>query len=363
MPDWTRSMEQTYEFYKVNPDTWQDNQRLDNIISCTIKRDSTNETLGSATLNCTSDLKECYVRIYLVTRQDRIKERFVLGTYLAQTPELNYDGRNQNISIDCYSPLLELKDNVPPLGYTTFEGVNTMEAAFTLIYENCRAPVVQAKGMDHTLIQDFTADTNDTWLSYIKDLMAQAEYQFGLEDDCSIYFDRIQDMKAMQPVYTFSDDNSSLLQPSITDKRDLYGVPNILEMVYTTSSKDFYYAYVENKDENSEISTVNRGRKVVKRIDNPTFSGNPTEGEFKQYAIQQLLALSTMEHTVNFTHGFIPWVRLGTCVRLDYKRAGLDNIRARITGQTIKCETGCMVEATATYTTELWNGQVEEGGV
>ena len=34
MPDWTRSMEQTYEFYKVNPDTWQDNQRLDNIISC-----------------------------------------------------------------------------------------------------------------------------------------------------------------------------------------------------------------------------------------------------------------------------------------------------------------------------------------
>lgn len=356
MPDWTKSMEQTYEFYKVNPDTWQDNERLTNILSCTIKRDSTNETLGSATLNSTEDLKECYVRIYLITRQNKIRERFVLGTYLVQTPERNYDGRNENISIDCYTPLLELKDNLPPLGYTTFQGFNTMDAAFNIIYENCRAPVVQPKGMTHTLVQDFIADTNDTWLSYTKALMEQAEYQFGLEDDCSIYFDRIQDIKSLQPVYTFSDDNSSLLQPSITDKRDLYGIPNVLEMVYTTPTNEYLYAYVENKDDDSEISTVNRGRKVVKRIDNPTFPGNPDAGEFQIYAKQQLLALSTLEHTITFTHGFIPWVRLGTCVRLDYKRAGFDNIRARITSQTIKCETGCTVEATATYTTELWNG-------
>lgn len=357
MPDWTKSMKQTYEFYQVNPVTWHDLKPIRTITGCTVKRDSTQETLGSATITSTEDLKECYIRVYLVTYQNGIKERFVLGTFLAQTPEHNFDGRNSSIQIDCYTPLLELKDTYPPLGYTVFKGTNTMDVAYDIIHENCRAPAAIPKDMNHEMIQDFVADTKDTWLSFLTDLMANAEFKFGLEDDCSIFYDKIQDMKTLQPMYTFSDDNSSLLQPSITDKRDLYGVPNVLEMVYTTDTKDYYHTVVENNDDNSEISTVNRGRRVVKRIDNPQFPGNPSQAEFEEYARQQLLALSTLEHTVTFSHGFIPKVKLGTCVRLNYKRAGLENVRARITAQSINCVTGCTVEATATYTTELWNGE------
>ena len=356
MPDWTKSMEQTYEFFKVDPNTWFETKQIRTITSCTVSRDSTKETLGSASFNSTEDLGECYIRVYLVTRQNGIKERFCLGTFLTQTPEFNYNGRHSDISIDCYTPLLELKDTKPPLGYTVFKGTNTMDQAYDIIHENCRAPIALPKEIKHTLIQDFVADTEDTWLSFTTDLMANAKYKFGLDDRCRIYFPLIEDIKGKQPMYTFSDDNSSLLGPSIRDKRDLYGIPNVLEMLYTTDTNEYYYTIIENDDPVSEISIPTRGRRVVERVTSPSFPGNPTEDEFKEYAKQYLKKLSTLEHTVTFTHGYIPEVRLGTCVRLNYTRAGITNVRAEIISQNIKCATGCVVEATAIYTTELWNG-------
>lgn len=356
MPDWTKSMEQTYEFFEVDPNSWREKRPLRFITSCTVSRDSSKETLGSASFSSTEDFGEMYIRVYLVTRQNRIKERFCLGTFLTQTPEYSYNGAMSELSIDAYTPLLELKDAPPPLGYTVFKDSLTMDAAYSIIHDNCRAPVILPTGLSHRLIQDFTAETNDTWLSFTSDLMANADYQFGLDDYCHIYFDKIQDIKSLAPMYRFTDDNSSILVPDISDKRDLYGVPNVLEMIFTTDTNERYHTIVENNDESSEISIPRRGRRVVKRIDNPSFPGNPTKEEFEEYARQQLKQLSTLEHTVTFSYGFVPEVRLGSCVALNYTRAGLNNVRARIISQSIRCETGCLVEATATYTTELWNG-------
>lgn len=356
MPDWTKSMEQTYEFFEVDPNSWKEIKPLRFITGCTILRDSSKETLGSASFTSTEDLGEMYVRVYLVTRQNGIKERFPLGTFITQTPEYSYNGKLSDLSIDAYTPLLELKDNVPPLGYTVVKGLSATDVAYTLIRENCRAPLTPPKGMNDILNQDFTADTDDTWLSYTSDLIATANHQIRLYDDCSLYFEKIEDFKSLAPSYRFTDNNSSLLAPDIRDRRDLYGIPNVLEMLYTTDTNDYYYTIVENNDVNSEISIPRRGRKVVQRISNPTFPGNPTEDEFEEYAKQQLKQLSTLEHTITFSYGFVPEVRLGSCVALNYTRAKLNNVRARIISQNIKCETGCVVEATATYTTELWNG-------
>ena len=73
MADWTSSMQQTFEYYIVDPGTWRDVKRLDNVKSCTISRDSTTETLGSATIDVTESVGECYIRIYLVTIQNGVR--------------------------------------------------------------------------------------------------------------------------------------------------------------------------------------------------------------------------------------------------------------------------------------------------
>jgi hypothetical protein len=57
---------------------------------------------------------------------------------------------------------------------------------------------------------------------------------------------------------------------------------------------------------------------------------------------------------VSYSHGYCP-VRIGDCVRLNYRRAGLDDVKAMVKTQTIKCSSGgCEVSETAVFTKKLW---------
>ena len=77
MPDWTSSMQQTFEYYVVDPGTWRDVKLLNNIKSCSIQRDSEVATLGSASIDITESIGECYIRVYLVVVQHLPEECLV----------------------------------------------------------------------------------------------------------------------------------------------------------------------------------------------------------------------------------------------------------------------------------------------
>lgn len=353
MPDWTKSMQQTYEYYEVDPATWTDRSRIKNVISSNIKRDNSNDTGGSASFKVDSDLGELYIRTYLVTNQNHIEERTPLGTHLCQTTGEGFDGKNKNITLDAYTPLLELKDNRPPIGYSLASGVNILETATNLVTENCRAPVVGGSA-SYVLPQPFVSDINDTWFTFINDLLACAGYTMGCDEMGRVMFSPNQDTNSLQPVWIFDDGNSSILQPDFDIDRDLYGIPNVLEVVYTKDDGSYIYSRVENNDPDSPISTITRGRKVVERVTNPDLNGViPTQVQLDDYARQKLRDLSALEYTVTYTHGYCP-VRVGDCVLLNYTRAGMINTRAKVTRQSIECETGCRVQETAIYTKNLW---------
>ena len=357
MPDWSLSMQQTYEYYIVNPETWKDTRQINVVKSSTINRDSEAETLGSATFEVTESVGECYIRVYLITIQNGVKEKHTLGTFLVQTPATSFDGKIQNISMDAYTPLLELKEKQPPIGYAIVKSKNTendesiMEHAYKLTQEATRAPVVPAS-CDTKLVNDFVAETNDTWLSFISDLIKNAKYKLALDELGRVLYAPDQDTASLQPVWTYDDSNSSILYPSISMDHDLYGIPNVVEVIYSNDSKQFY-SKVSNDDENSPTSTVNRGREIIYRVTDPGFVGIPTSNQLDEYAERLLKELSTIEYTITYTHGYCP-VRLGDCVRLDYKRAGLKDIKAKVISQSIKCEPGCPVTEKAVFTTKLW---------
>lgn len=352
MPDWTKSMQQTFEYYTVDPGTWKDVKLLDNVKSSTVSRDSETETLGSASIDITESVGECYIRIYLVTIQNGLKEKFPLGTFLVQTPSSSFDGKIRSVSMDAYTPLLELKENPVPLGYSTFKDQNLMDMVYQLTRENARAPVVKAE-CETTLLYDFVADTDDTWLSYCTDLMSNAKYEYDLDEMGRILFSPQQDIASLQPVWTYDDGNSSILYSDISMDHDLYGIPNTVEVIYSNSDSD-YYAEVTNDDENSPLSTVNRGRKIVHRVTNPDLIGTPTEDQIREYTLQLLRELSSLEYTVSYTHAYCP-VRVGDCVRLDYNKSGITDVKAKVISQSIKCEPGCPVTEKAVFTATLWN--------
>lgn len=351
MIDWTKSMQQTYEFYKVSPTTWRDSERINTITSCSITRDSTNETLAHASFECTEDLEECYIRVYLIATQDRQTEKVPLGTFMIQTPEVSFDGRNHSISVDAYSPLMELKESLPPIGYTILKGTKIMETAGRLCWENMRAPVVFAED-SKTLDTNFVSNLDDTWLIFVSDLVLNAKMNIDLDELGRVLFVPQQETSSLVPVYTYDDGNSSILYPDISDERDLYGIPNVVEVVYSTETS-FITSEAINDDPDSPISTVNRGRRIVYRETDPSFPGIPRQAEIDEYATRLLEEASTLEHTLTYTHGYCP-VRIGDCVRLNYERSGIFNVKAKVVSQTIKCESGCSVEETAKYTTKLW---------
>lgn len=407
MPDWSKSMQQSFEYYIVNPNTWKDMTLLTNVKSCTINRDIDTDTLGSATIDIVDPVGECYIRVYLVTVQNGISERHPLGTFLVQTPSSSYDGKTRNVSMDAYTPLFELKEKQPPLGYyipktvyykvdksgtkyietkeelktvvgsalkdnqipvkTTngkqvYTGVtpdgdvyyclseSVMDLAYRLVRENMRAPVVPTD-CSTALDYDFVSDTDDTWFSFLRDLAANSSYEFALDEMSRVLFSPVVDAKAMQPTWTYSDDNSSILYPDLTTNHDLSMIPNVVQVLYSTTD-GMFYVEAKNEDTNSPTSIQNRGREIVYRVTNPNVVGKPTDPQTKGQVIdlakRLLKELSAVEYTASYSHGYCP-VRLNDCVRLNYTGAGLSNVKAKVVSQTIKCGTGCKVTEKAAY--------------
>lgn len=404
MADWKASMQQTFEYYIVDPNTWKDMRLIDTVKSCTINRDAEQDTLGSATIDIVDSIGECYIRVYLITIQNGITEKYPLGTFLVQTPSSSYDGKIRDVSMDAYTPLLELKEKQPPLGYyvpksvyykvefngteyvkteekmesvigviyegavtttgeqvfrQTINGVDsyyclpetTMDLAYRLTRENVRAPVVHTECLT-PVHYDFISETDDTWFSFLKDLIANANCEFVLDEMGRILFSPKQDTNSLQPVWTYTDDNSSILYPEMTMDHDLYMIPNVVEVVYSTGD-DILYSTVKNEDVNSPTSIPNRGREIVYRVTDPELIGAPTQAQIDDYADRLLRELSTIEYTITYSHGYCP-VRLGDCVRLNYTSAGIKNIKAKVISQSIKCESGCKVTEKAVFTTKLW---------
>lgn len=351
MPNWEQSMQQTFEYYIVDPATWTDKSLIKTIKTSLISRDKTAETLGSASFDIMESLGECYVRVYLITVQEGIRERYPLGTFLIQTPSTTHDGKIRKVSVDAYTPLLELKENPTPLGYSVLKGDNIMSAVYRSTREHVRAPVVPTE-CTTDLHYDFVANTSDTWLTFNRDLMANAKYEYDLDELGRILFAPKQELDSLQPIWTYRDDNSSILYPDITVKHDLYGIPNVVEVVYSNGG-EYIYECVVNDDPNSPTSTVNRGREIIHRETNPSISGNPTKEYIQEYARQLLRELSSIEYEITYTHGYNP-VRLGDCVRLDSVKAGLRDVKAKVVSQSIKCEPGCPVTEKAVYTKKLW---------
>lgn len=351
MPNWLSTMQQTFEYYIVDPGTWRDVKKVDNVLSSTVSRDLNAETLGSASINIAESLGECYIRIYLITIQNGVREKHPLGTFLIQTPSYSFDGKITNVTMDAYTPLLELKENPPPLGYSILKDENILDIAYRIVGEQVRAPVIRTE-KDDTLFTNFVANTDDTWITFIYDLLANAKYSLYLDEMGRVLFTPVQDTASLQPVWTYDDSNSSILYPSLDIDHDLYGIPNVVEVIFSNGAS-YYYGRAVNDDPSSPISTVNRGREITHRVTDPDLMGDPTEEQIQAYAETLLRELSSLEYTITYTHGYCP-VRIGDCVRLNYSRAGIRGIKAKVISQSIKCEPGCPVTEKAVFTADLW---------
>lgn len=358
--DWTKSMQQTFMFRKVNPVSWLDEEEIKSIKSCTINRDLNDETLGSATIDGIGMDGEFYLRVYLIAIQNQRTFKFPLGTFLLQTSFSSYNGRVKSLNIEAYTPLIELKEKYPPIGFSLYQDDDILERAYRLTKDNVRAPVVKNDSITKKVTSEtgFVSELEESWLSFNRALIANVGCRYDLDAMGNIMFQPEQDVRSMKPAFTFDDGNSSILYPDIKTDYDLYNVPNVVEIVIS-NSVGYHVSRVVNDDPSSEISTKKRGREIVYRVNNPdelssvditTIGGKIY---IEQYAEKLLRQLSSIERTITYTHGYCP-VRIGDCVLINYTRSGIINVKAVVTSQSISCVPGCPVTETAVYKETLW---------
>ena len=350
MPDWTRGFErQTYEFFEVDPATWRDLRPLRLVRSCRITRDADSELLESARFEVDEDVPgEAYWRAYMTWRQGSSSGRECMGTFLSQTPKASYDGKAITRSVDAYSPLVEASDRMPPVGRTFRAGATALGSAVALLSAHMRAPVV-SMGVGTALTQPWTCSAKSSALEAACDLLAVEGMHLDVLPDGRVSLAPDASPAALSPAWTYDDGNSSILLPDVTEEYDWYGVPNVVEVVWSSGSRTLVGKAVN--DGENPLSVASRGREVLHRETSPTLPDDPTQDDADMEAARLLAELSSVERTVTYEHGYCP-VRIGDSVLLDYSRHGL-RARARVTKQEIVLETGCIVRETATYTESL----------
>ena len=355
MIDWTKSMQQTFEYYEVDPITWGITRQLDSVISSSVTFDIESESISSANITLSESVGEVYIRIFLIALQDGIEYRFCLGTYLVQTPNISFNGTVNNISVDAYSPLLELKEKYTPIGYYIPKDAGILELVGNVCKDVVRSPVITIGDTDKTKMESAYVSSNDeTYLAFLTSALSVAEYRFDLDSESRILFKPEDKLTYIRPIWTYNDDNSSILYTDISLERDLYGIPNVVEVLYSSGTEKVF-SRVENHD-NTQISIEGRGREIVYRDTNPPFSVAPSQTVLDQYAEKTLENVSMLKNTVVYKHGYCD-VKVGDGVRINYERSGIKDTVAKVIKQNITCEPGCSVEETAIFKTSLYKGK------
>ena len=353
MPDWTRGMTRTYEFWEVNPSTWGDTSLIDTVTGCTIVRDSDEDTLGHATfeMSAWSDEdgvwdSERVIRVYLVTIQEGVRERFPLGTYMVQAPSLDFDGMRGSVTADGYTPLKELAGDFPP-DYFHVDSGDAVAHAVRLMSTYAKMPV-GAAGIEAALEEPYVSEEGEDWLSYCRGLLAKGKAVIELTGRGEAVITPDQDPRSLMPVRTFDDSNSSILMPEASVASDAVDVPNVVRVVYSTG-EGCLVSEVVNDSKSSPTSTVNAGRRKVLRESSPELPDNPTQRDVDEYAKRLMHEKGSTSYELTFSHGFVPDVDLRRAVRLNYSAMGVNAV-AQVVSMTIECTPACKVTTVARYT-------------
>lgn len=376
--DWTKGMQQTFEYFKVNPSTWNDYEQITTVISSNITKDTDSEMRGHASIETTEPLDECYIRTYMAVRQNGIKQRICLGTHLYMVQSDSFNGMNHQYNYTGYTPLVELREKLIPLGYSV-TGVTgeingkvapmLSDEIATLIRQNSRVKLENRVKVEEPLLNNFVAGTTDNILTVVNNLLNASslqQYQVTVDEFGTVCIKEAISVYNERHVFEYTDDNSSILMADIDLASDLSSIPNVLEVIYAgDANKDIgaVRVVVRNEDPNSVVSTVSRGREVWNRVvisnigspyDKSEITRQVVVDQVTNQAYRLLEDASTIRKTIQYEHGYCD-VEVGDTVLFNYKRAGLIGIKAKVVSQTITCKPGCKVSEMAVYTKKLWN--------
>jgi len=331
MVNFSNGISAIYYAARVNPKTWSDAGEIE-IVSGNITKNSTSDLVQSADITVHENIgTEEWIRVYMVAQQSGAKERVPLFTGIVSSPSRDIKGNYEVRKLDCYSVLKVAADILLPLGWFAPARTNGGEL-IKLLLSDLPCPVELDEGSP-TIISSFVAGNNDSKLSVAQDIAEAINWQIKVNGDGSV---RICP-KPLTISGTFDNIENDIIETSVTDKRDIFSIPNVLRVTLDGAA-----ATARDDDPDSIYSTVARGREIWAQEDAKLAAGE----SLGEYAIRRLKEMQNPSRQVSYTRRFQPDVDVNDLVSIIYPKQSIGDV-FRVKSQTITLSHGAKVKEEA----------------
>lgn len=335
--DWRQSYSASWRVYKVNRDTWADADPVGGIDSVGITRTADGNLLESGSIEVSGEISTDYYRVVMLATQGDDVERVDVATLLFDVTGGKVDFGHTVQTVEGHSVLYPASVTTMLAGEYAPAGVDGAAYVKEILEEAINAPVMVEGSFvlnDHVVHEIGSSILESAWA-----VLDAGGFVIQIDGRGVVHIKP----KPEEPVLIIDRTNTRLLTNEINYTTDESDVPNRYVVI-----EDVNRTVAENADEDSAISTVNRGYCVDMVDESPT----PINGEtLSAYANRRLKEVSVMQDERTYQREFAPGVYLYDIVKASIR--GLEG-DLRVESQSITCENGITVSEKATKEVPLW---------
>ena len=316
--DWSQSGRQDrFEFARVTLQG-REVEILDNVVGGQISENLNTSLKASGVLQAVGglDIGNDLVRVYLVTGDERI----ALGTFFVATPVASIGDGVVTVDAECYSTLLVLDEDALETMMSIPAGTNAVAAARA--FAESTGLTVFTGESSATTTTSAVYKPGTTLLEVVNDLLDFAGFAAAQVDGYGRVIMRpATDPLSQSPVWTFRDDEASIMLPEMEDELDWYHTPNVVVLTMSNDAGDMV-AVARNDDPASPLSIASRGRRIVRMED---VDDTPNQAALQAKADLLLTTSSQLLQRITLSHSYAP-IALGDVIAVEYGAAGIEYV-------------------------------------
>lgn len=332
--EWNKGFSATTYACLVDKNTWRDMDKFEIKGESQITKSDTTLIEAADILTDFAFEGERWIRVYMDARQNGATEHVALFTGIAAAPRKDTFWLKAKYDLECYSVLKPAEDVLLPRGYFVPAAANSGDVIRDLLYAT-PAPVEIVGDMPE-LKNAIIAEQGENHLSMTLKVLQAINRRIRIKGDGTIQVMK----KATSPSATFDALKNDSVEPTLAMTYDWFSCPNVFRAIADDAA-----ATVFDDREDSELSTVNRGREVW--MEEANCNLNAGEGLYA-YAKRRLMEEQAKGYELSYSRRFNPDITVSDIVGLYYPAIGL-NGNYKVIAQRISLGSNCRTEEECEY--------------
>lgn len=360
MADWNEEFALTsYRFMLVDRDSGMESRVITSLKGGSITRNDDTRIKESAEFGMLGDdsFGPDLVRVYMTAEwADGSKGDVVLGTFIPVVPGRSVRCGYSTATVRMYGRLQELLDDSFPTPVTVEKGENALDRVKSVITQSGLDVIAEASDykVAETRVYGVGAKQNnsevgDKKLDMVNDLLDLAGFRAAYTDPMGrVVLERYRDPGDISPSWSFKEGSGAKFESAMEEERDYTDAANHVVVVYgPTTDGDVVTAEAWDRDPNSPLSTVSRGRTITRSYSYSDLPPGSNDGERLEYAENRAKTLLSTAQSViwriRMRHAYAP-VAVNDTVSVEYPSGGIEDV-FQVRAQTLRLVGGCPVEA------------------